>query len=464
MRSGCSSDADRRSETKEMANVYWVRRDARLDDNPALVAATSEGPVCVLFVIDPEIFDRSHARRKDLLVAGLRDLDRRLSRDGGRLRIEYGDPVDVVAQVAQEVGADRVHVNAEVTPYGVRRDVRVAERCTLVEHDGVYVRPPGTVLTSSGQPYRVFTPFFKAWSEVIPAPVETTGSSMILDHPGEGLPDVDEPPMTAGETAAVGRLEQFLDRVDNYLVERDRIDLDTTSQLSGDLKYGWIGARRVVSAVGRSTEARRGFVRQIAWRDFYGHLIDANPGLGDTELDQRFREIRWRNDPEDIHAWKSGQTGYPLVDAAMRRLVSEGAMHNRARMAVASFLVKDLLVDWRVGERFFRHHLNDGDVAQNAGNWQWVAGTGTDAAPYFRVFNPVTQSRRFDPEGRFISRWLPELADLPGDVIHAPWEHPPLELAAHGVVLGRDYPEPIVDHSFARVRAIEAYEAARGTR
>jgi deoxyribodipyrimidine photo-lyase len=414
-----------------------------------------------LFVFDPRLIDRIHPRRRALLLAGLHDLDRRLSRTGGRLRVEQGDPVDVVPTVADELGARRVHVSAEVSPYGRQRDERVGARCQLVEHDGVYVRPPGTVLTTQGKGYQVFTPFLRTWSETIPAPLDPPDPVEILDDPGIGVPVNGQPVIRAGESGAMERLREFLIRVGSYPEGRDRIDLDSTSHLSTDLKYGWIGPRRLVSGVGTSTEARRRVVRQVAWRDFYGHLLSEHPTMTREPLDADYRDVPWRDDPNDIEAWRNGRTGYPLVDAAMRRLVAEGQMHNRARMVSASFLVKDLLVDWRVGERFFRHHLIDGDAASNAGNWQWVAGIGTDAVPYFRVFNPINQSRQFDPHGRFIRRWVPELADLPDEAIHAPWELGPLQLASLGVVLGRDYPEPIVDHALARERAINAFVSAR---
>jgi len=443
--------------------IVWFRRDLRLADNPAFSAATrTNDTVIALFVADHRLW-RPGSVRTTMLAAHLAALDDQLAARGGRLRVHTGDPVEVVPAIGRTVGADAVYVNEDYSPYAIRRDAAVAARVPLERSAGLVVHAPGELMTTSGGPPLVFTPYYRRWVDHPWGLWLAPGAAHIAGDTGEGLPAAGGAPlMAAGETAALGRLSAFADRVDAYPVERDRPDLDTTSHLSADLHFGVIDPRRVRHELGEATAGRAAFVRQLAWRDFYAQVLYHHPWSVEHELRREYAGIPWRNDPADLAAWQEGRTGYPIVDAGMRQLLAEGFMHNRLRMITASFLVKDLLVDWRLGERWFRRLLVDGDIAQNVGNWQWVAGTGTDAAPYFRVFNPVSQGRRFDPAGDYVRRWVPELAGLPGAAVHAPWELGPLDLAAAGVTLGDTYPDAIVDHGMARQRVLAVYGAVRG--
>ena len=326
------------------------------------------------------------------------------------------------------------------------------------------MHPPGTVLTQKGEISKVFTPCYKKWV-TLPAPLS-------LPYPLPGF--VDSPkndlevardliPRTSqeGYEGASARFEQFLEKVDDYQESRNYPSIDGTSFLSSDLHFGTIGPREILNGLSSNREGHRQFIRQLAWRDWYAHLLHANPEVPHKPVNKSYENIRWRDDPEGFERWKEGETGYPIVDAGMRQLSATGWMHNRVRMITASFLVKNLLIDWRKGERYFRKVLIDGDIAQNCGNWQWVAGTGFDAAPYFRVFNPVLQSKKFDPEGSYIRRLIPELEGMSNSVIHSPWECDETTLKKHNVVLGENYPFPIVDHVEARERALAAYKASR---
>ena len=362
-------------------------------------------------------------------------LDYALAQFGGRLLVRIGDPARVVPETVAKLGVDTVYWNADVTPFAVgprSPGHRAASPSPVETSWGSLVHPPGSVLTAKGTLSRVFTPFYKAWKA---APVGSVAGARATPRcsttrASPCRPSTDPPPMFEGESEAKLRLEQFLERVDQYDVDRDRPD--RRRHLAA---VGRPAVRHPVAPHGRR-RGRRGDRR--AGRCSCASSPGATgtptcwsscPSLPKRSMRERFDQIEWRNDPAEIAAWKGGYTGFPIVDAGMRQLRETGWMHNRVRMIVGSFLVKDLLVDWRIGERHFRHLLVDGDVPQNVGNWQWVAGTGPDASPYHRIFNPVTQSRKFDPTGAYIRRWVPELAALDDKAIHAPWEVAPLDLA-----------------------------------
>lgn len=380
--------------------------------------------------------------------------------------VQTGDPVVELSALGSDV--DAVYVNASVGNWGRRRDAEVAaalasEDVEVIESWGTLVTEPGSVLTRAGTLSRVFTPFFRAWTKTPLTSWPSPGDAELITVSGSHeLPLVEAPRGGAGPTAAHDRLQEWVEHVDDYERTRDIPAVGGTSMLSSDLRFGTLSPRTVLNVVGESTSGRAAFVRQLAWRDWYAHLMVEYPDMATKSIRQEYDGIEWVDDDAGFEAWTHGRTGYPIVDAGMRQLAQTGWMHNRVRMITASFLVKDLLIDWRRGERWFRRHLLDGDPAQNAGNWQWVAGTGPDAAPYFRVFNPITQSRRFDPDGMYLRRWIPEIAGLDSALIHAPWEVGSIELATAGVVLGDTYPEPIIDHGFARERTLAAYEKALG--
>ncbi len=448
-----------------MTALLWFRRDLRLADHPALHAAAAEGDVLPVFVRDPHL-RRAGAARARRLEASLADLHRATD---GALVVRSGDPAEVLSDLAAEAGATRVHVTAETTPYGRARDDRVAERLAA---DGIalepsgspYAVPPGTLRTGGGTPYQVFTPFSRAWRDHgAPDPLPVPDG--LRWHRGPGGETVEaSAAQGAGEEAAQARWQDFLhDDLAGYATDRDRPDRDATSRLSAALKLGELHPRTLladlagVSGPGSpASEGARTFTTELCWREFHADVLWHHPGSAWGDLRPALAGLAW-DAPEvvapEVAAWRAGRTGFPFVDAGMRQLLAEGWMHNRVRMVVASFLVKDLHVRWQVGARHFLDHLVDGDLASNNHSWQWVAGTGTDAAPYFRVFNPVTQGKRFDPEGAYVRRWVPELAHLPGRAPHEPWRHP--DGYAHG------YPEQIVDHGEERREALARYERAR---
>ncbi len=413
-------------------------------------------------MLEPQLLESAGPFRRRRLLGDLGALDDELREIGGRLHVVVGPAQEALPRTAAQLGVTSIHANADVTAFATRRDDACAASCPIEWHWGTLLHPPGSVRTARGTLSLVFTPFYRRWLDVDLAPLAEPGSARVVVATGsEPLPTPDtdavEPP---GPSGARDRLEAFLEVVDAYPDLRDRPADDGTSKLSADLRFGTIGPRALFDIVGTATAGRAAFVRQLAWRDWYAHLLWERPDLVHRALRPAYDRIDWRDDPAGLQAWKDGRTGYPIVDAGMRQLRATGWMHNRVRMITASFLVKDLLIDWRHGERWFRHLLVDGDVPQNVGNWQWAAGTGPDAAPYFRVFNPTTQAATHDPRGDYIRRWVPELAGLAAPLVHDPSSADPLELAAVGVVLGDTYPVPIVEHGFARERALAAYKAA----
>jgi deoxyribodipyrimidine photo-lyase len=445
--------------------VVWFRRDLRVDDHPALSAAVAEGgPVTCLYVLDQRLIDGrfASARRTALLADALAGLDAELHERGGALTVVRGKPETVVPAFAEAHRATRVHVSRDYAPFGRARDGRVAAKLAargagLVAHPGVLIQEP------LDRPLRVFTPFHRAWQQLplgdpLPAPAR------IVAPPAPSSLATEPPVMRNGDTpqaAARAQADAFLaTRLAGYDTGRDLLGQQGTSRISAALRFGLLSAREVaVRALAAGGSSR--YVAELAWRDFFAHVMWHWPESRRVEFEPRYRAFPWRSDAAALAAWKAGQTGYPLVDAGMRELTATAYMHNRARMVTASFLTKHLLIDWREGERHFMQHLADGDVASNNGGWQWAASTGTDAQPYFRIFNPVLQGERFDPEGRYVRRWVPELAAVGDAWLHRPWTMPPLEQAAAGCIIGRDYPAPIVDHALARDRVLATFERFR---
>ncbi|GIG25295.1 cryptochrome/photolyase family protein [Cellulomonas denverensis] len=450
-----------------MTTLHWFRRDLRLGDNPALMAAADQGDVLPVFVLDPALWHSAGDPRRAYLLRSLRALDEQL--DGGLL-IRRGDPCTVIPDLAREVAAEAVHITADSAPAGRRRDEQVerALDVPLVGTGSPYAVTPGRVRTKGGDGYQVFTPFRRAWQDHgwhSPAPGRHAARErlrLVDACRSDPLPEA-EPPAgmqlpEAGEVAALDRWAAVLDGpLAHYDTERDRPDLDGTSRLSVPLKWGEVHPRTLLADLARHRSAGADTFRgQLAWRDFHADVLFHSPSARDTSLTPVLPEDSWAEGAEEdaaLTAWAEGRTGYPLVDAGMRQLRGEGWMHNRVRMVVASFLVKDLHVRWQRGAAHFMTWLVDGDVPQNQLNWQWVAGTGRDAAPYFRVFNPVRQGLTYDPEGRYVRRWVPELRDIPGRAVHEPWKLP--RSAAP------DYPAPVVDHSTERAATLAAYQEQR---
>jgi len=433
----------------------WFRRDLRVRDNPALLAAGSE--VLPVFVFDPVLWDASSDTRRAYLLASLTSLNESLA---GNLVIRTGDPSMVIPALVKEVNADSVHIAADFGPYGSARDTKVEKELDvpLVRTGSPYAVVPGRVVKSDDTPYRVFTPFYKAWATHGWRAPATGALPTFVTAPSEPMPQVMSPvPLPpAGEAAAWKRWKQFKKAaLAQYDETRNRPDLDGTSALSHHLKYGEIHPRSLLAELQPEDIV---FIKEICWREFYADIMFHNPLSASRSLDARYDSIMpWASGAEAeilFDAWCQGRTGYPIVDAGMRQLTSTGWMHNRVRMIVASFLIKDMHIPWQRGAKFFMQHLRDGDLASNSHGWQWTAGCGTDASPFYRVFNPITQGIKFDPDGNYVRQYVPELAHLVGGSVHEPWD------TLDGYDQG--YPERLVDHKAEREVALADFASIKG--
>jgi len=434
-------------------SIIWFRRDLRINDHPALLAAIeSADQVIPLFILDKTQIQEAGEKLLAYMGQSLRALDESL---GNRLHIIEGDQVEVLKELIAQYQVQEVHISAEYERYGAERDARVeAAGIKLVRTGSPYAVTPGRVLKpSDATPYKVYTPFYRGWrTHGYRAPAVTPKKFKIVEPTDKyrNFPDFPFPEgvqvTAAGEKAALARFSAFTKSgLDTYDENRNLASIDGTSKMSTYLKFGEIHPRTLLENLGES-KAHDTFRKEIAWREFYADVLFNNPMTDLEYYAPKFAEMRYDKPGKQFKAWCEGKTGYPFVDAAMRQLIKEGWMHNRTRMVVASFLVKDLHLEWQIGERFFAEHLVDYDVASNAHGWQWTAGCGTDASPYYRIFNPIEQGKRFDENGDYIRRYVPELAHLSAAEIHEPW------LFLDGYSKG--YPERVVDHAIERLESL----------
>ncbi|OQW62100.1 MAG: deoxyribodipyrimidine photolyase [Proteobacteria bacterium HN_bin10] len=481
----------RRKRVADAPAIVWLRQDLRLADNPALHAAIqSKCALILLYILDDETPGRWRwgGASRWWLHNSLDALAKDIAKRGGVLVLRRGQAETELPRLVAETGAGAVYWNRCYEPYATQRDSALKEKLTRAgveaqSFNGALLFEPWTIKTKTGEPYKVFTPFWRACVQMgvgrplLPAPKKLNGfdGELQSDRLNDWRLLPTKPNWASnfatawapGETGARGALEAFVaHRLRTYPEARDQLGVNGTSRLSPHLHFGEISPAQVAAAVEAAAETqpglRRGaekFLTEIGWREFSTHLLFHWPALPERNWKDQFDAFAWRDDVAALEAWRRGRTGYPVVDAAMRELWATGYMHNRARMIAASFLIKHLLIDWRHGEDWFWDTLVDADLANNAASWQWVAGSGADASPYFRIFNPVTQGERYDADGAYVRRWVPELAGLPNALLHKPWEADAVTRAAAGVKLGESYPQPLVDHAVARARALEAYAA-----
>lgn len=461
--------------------LVWFRRDLRDHDHAALSAALSNaGQVYCAFVFDTDILDAlpgRQDRRVHFIRESLIELDAALHTRGGGLIVRHGRADEVIPRLAGELGVASVYANRDYEPAAKARDAEVAAR--LAEQGIVFhalkdqaIFDRDAVLTQAGKPFSVFTPYKNAWLKRLTATdtAEWQCQGTFAPGPAEGIPtleeigflptDLDQIGIHPGMSGARALWDEFrTGRLARYAPLRDYPAIKGVSYLSVHLRFGTISIRELARAA--LADESHAWLNELIWRDFYFMILDHFPRVVGHAFKPEYDAIRWADRPDWLAAWQQGRTGYPLVDAAMRQLNYSGWMHNRLRMVVASFLTKDLGLDWRLGERYFAEQLNDFDQSANNGGWQWASSSGCDAQPYFRIFNPITQSKKFDPDGKFIRRYVPELAAVPNKYIHAPWTMGRLEQEAIGVIIGRDYPGPIVDHAQAREETLARYAVVK---
>ncbi len=473
-----------------IASIVWFRQDLRLTDNPALVAAIERGPVIPLYIWSREEEGNwsPGAASRWWLHQSLKSLDRDLEKIGSRLIIRRGPTWETLRAIIRQTAVKAVYWNRRYEPAAIERDKKIKSKLrdlsiAVESFNGSLLFEPWELTTRTGKPYQVFTPYWKAClalpepSKPLPAPKKLKSSA---DWPCslefgelELEPTIDwaagmRESWAVGERGALKQLDDFIARrITTYDTDRNRPDIVGSSRLSPHLHFGEISPRTIWHAVtsqqkaGILDEGSRIYLTEIGWREFAHHLLFHFPHTTDQPLREEFTRFPWRRDAKNLRAWQQGRTGYPIVDAGMRELWTTGWMHNRVRMIVASFLVKDLMIPWQEGAKWFWDTLVDADLANNTLGWQWTAGCGADAAPFFRVFNPVTQGEKFDPVGDYVRRWVPELGTLPSKWIHKPWEADASTLVQSGIRLGKDYPNPIVDHAVARKRALVAFELVK---
>ena len=462
--------------------LFWHRRDLRITDNAGVAEASTQGNVLPVFCLDGELLQYAGDPRAAFMLEAVRDLQAQYRDRGTDLLILHGDTDIEIPAAADRYDAESVVWNDDYSGIAQERDEAVEDALLWADvdvtrvHDAV-LHEPGTIRTSAGDPYSVFSYYWKKWADrekaaahesPDPGDFHDVDSSVVpgLDDLGFSDPDASIP--TGTRDGALERLDRFLEKsIFEYADCRDVPADDCTSRLSQDLKFGLLGVREVYEGTERAMaqaddeEARESvqeFRRQLAWREFYAQVLAFNPETVTENFKSYSNPIEWKQDESALTAWKRGETGYPIVDAGMRQLRQEGYMHNRVRMIVASFLTKDLMIDWREGYRWFRERLVDHDTANDVGGWQWAASTGTDAQPYFRIFNPMTQGERYDPDAEYIRAYIDELSDVDADTIH---DWPELD-ASDRRRMASDYPDPIVDHAERRERAISMFKRARG--